>query len=361
MSDKNNRKFKRYNSNSACEVTFPSVTYKGKVIDYSDGASVVIADAPDVVRGTEINVRIPDQGVEFKGEVVWTNRVADHLQAGIRRVESLKGSLGNFRLIDILIGAYRSKTTGILQVQSRSIVKKICIASGEIFFAASNDEDEHLGEYLLTRGNITLAELENATDRMMKSQQKLGETLVECGCLTPQELVQEVQNHVEDIIISLFSLEEGEFELKEGSIILDDSITLQSSTPNLIYHGIKKIRSYSFIKKLCPSTKDILNISLNPMMIVRSLELDNNDKKILSHINGLYPLERILALSPASNFTTLKTICALMIIGLIHIKEDDEDPVALPLDDIFGNKKNAARLLGKDTPGTLEKKGSGLE
>jgi len=105
----------------------------------------------------------------------------------------------------------------------------------------------------------------------------------------------------------------------------------------------------------------ILNISLNPMRIFRSLDLDNNDKKILSHVNGLYSLERILTLSPASNFITLKTISALMIIGLIHVKKDDEDPAELPLDDIFRSKKSTARLLRKDTPGVLEKERSGPE
>jgi hypothetical protein len=335
------RSFKRYNSNFKCEVIFPSVPYKGKVIDYSEGICVLIENGPDVVQGSAIHVTVPGQDLEFNGEVAWVEKVDNHLKAGIRRIDKLKGSLKVFRFADILMGTYRRAKTGILEITVGSTVKKICIDRGDIIYAASNDKDEHLGGHLLKKGIIKLAELERASSTMRKTGRKLGEILVESCCLSPEELVREVRNQIKEIIFSLFPLEEGKFEFKEGNIFLDETITLHCSTADIIYQGVKRINNYSFIKATCPSIDDILNFSLDPLRIYQSLHLDSADEKILSYVNGLYPLEKILLFSLASNFDTLKTISAFMTIGLIHVKKDDEAPVELPIDEMFGEPEEA--------------------
>jgi len=342
MREEDKRKFKRYESGSECEVILPSGTYKGKIIDYSDGVGVEIEHVPDLIQDTEIDIKVIDHDLAFRGAVAWVRNTGQYLRAGIRRIDAFKGNLRDFVFAEILIGINRSAGTGILEIKKGSLVRNIFIDKGDLIFAASNDKNDRLGERLMKKGKLTLIEYDNASHLLKKTGKKLGKILVELGYLSPSELYQEVRQQIEDIIISHFQWEEGEFEFKDGSIPSDEIIPLKISTANIIYRGVKKIDNFELIKQTCPSADDILNASHNPVRIFQSLNLDDIDKKILSYINGIYPLKTILSLSPSPNFETLKTLSALISIGLIYVKEEGDAPMTLPIEEIFGKTEEIA-------------------
>ena len=342
MREEDKRKFKRYESGSECEVILPSGTHRGKIIDYSDGVGIELENVPDLAQDTEIDIRVIDHDLAFRGAVAWVRSTGQYLRAGIRRVDAFKGNLRDFVFAEILIGISRSSGTGILEIKKGSLARNIFIDKGDVIFASSSDKNDRLGERLVKKGKITLLEYDNASHLLRKTGKKLGKILVELGYLSPSELYQEVHQQIEDIIISHFQWEEGEFEFKEGPFPSDEVIPLKISTANIIYRGVKKIDNFELIKQTCPSADDILNASHNPVRIFQSLNLDDTDKKILSYINGIYPLKTILSLSPSPNFETLKTLSALMSIGLIYVKEERDAPVTLPIEEIFGKTEEIA-------------------
>jgi curved DNA-binding protein CbpA len=342
MREEDKRNFKRYESNSACEVILPSGTYKGRIIDYSDGAGIQLDNVPDLKQGEEIDIRVCDHDLAFRGTVAWAGRTDQQLRAGIRRIGAFKGNLHDFNFADILIGINRSAWTGTLEITRESIARKIFIDKGDIIFAGSNDKDDRLGERLVKEGKITLIEFENASRLLMKTGKKLGKILVELCYLSPSELFKAVRQQIEDIIISHFQWEEGEFEFKDGPIPSDEIVPLQISMANIIYRGMKKIDNFKLIKQMCPSADDILNATHNPLRIFQSLNLDIADKKILSFVNGIYPLKTILSLSPSPNFETLKTLSALMSIGLIYVKGERDAPMTFPIEEIYGKPEEIA-------------------
>jgi hypothetical protein len=151
--------------------------------------------------------------------------------------------------------------------------------------------------------------------------------------------------------LSLFNIDEGSFEFKEGPLPVDEEIILDISTATLIYKGIKRINSVSMVEKMSPPLDSAFNLSQNPLHIFKSLTLEFSDKKILSYIDGINTLKAILTLSPSSKFETLKTIITLLNIGLIHIKGKDEIPATPPLEMIFGEpEKGASEELLEKVP-----------
>jgi curved DNA-binding protein CbpA len=334
MSKENGRNFKRYKSQSECEVRLGTEIFKGRIVDCSDGIGAIIENAPQLVLGTHVDIKILDSQMEVKGEVVWVKESGDGLRVGFRRLNSLKGHLKDFKLADILIGLQRSIRTGILEIVSGSIVKKIFIKKGDMIFAISNNEDYRLGELLLKDGKITLEEYNQSADLLNKTGERLGKILVDLG-MTPKEVFQAVRHQIEEIILSLFTIEEGRFEFQEGSLPTREVITLQISAANLIYRGIKRINNFTYIKQICPHIDAVLNLSLNPLNIFQDLTLEDSDKKILSYVNGIYSIKTILSLSPSKDFDTLKTICAFLSIGLIKVKRKDEAVVGLPIEEIL--------------------------
>jgi len=342
MREEDKRSFKRYESKSECEVVLPSGTYKGRLVDYSDGIGIELENVPDLKQGAGIEIKALDHDLAFRGTVAWVGGAGHQLRAGIRRTDAFKGNLRDYKFADILIGINRRAWTGVLEIKRDSIVRSIFIDKGDIIFASSSDKDDRLGERLVRKGKIKPVEFENASRILIKTGKKLGKILVDLCYLSPSELFKEVRHQIEDIIISHFQWEEGEFEFKEGPIPSDEVISLQISMANIIYQAMKKIENFKLIKQMCPSADDILNATHNPLRIFQSLNLDISDKKILSLINGVNPLKTILSLSPTPNFETLKTIHALMSIGLIYVKGERDAPETLPIEEIYGKQEEIA-------------------
>ncbi|MEK7823247.1 MAG: DUF4388 domain-containing protein [Nitrospirota bacterium] len=351
MAAEEKRSFKRYKSLSRCEIRLGAEIYSGTIIDYSaDGACAMIENAPQLLSGTIVDIKFLGSEIEFKGEIIWVIKLSgSDVKIGVKRVDKLNGSLKDFQLADILIGLQRSTKTGILDIKSGSTVKEIFIENGDMIFATSNNEDDRLGELLVKEGKITLEEYNQSSLLLTKTGERLGKILVELGCLTPKELFEAVRHQIEEIILSLFSLEEGRFEFQEKPIPQEEIITLRISVANIIYHGIKRITNFAYIKQMCPPIDYILNLSPNPMDIFQALTLEDVDKNILSYVNGLYSIKIILLLSPVKDFETLKTICALLSAGLIKIKREDETPIKLPIEYIFGEPEEKApdEFLGR--------------
>ncbi len=116
MTNEEKRTFARYAVvGSECEVRIGSETFRGKVVDYSDGVGVIIKKNPKLVKGIEVDLKIIGSEVEFGAEIAWTTDLGYHLRVGFKRLGALRGNLSDYRLPDILIGIYKSRKTGILE------------------------------------------------------------------------------------------------------------------------------------------------------------------------------------------------------------------------------------------------------
>ena len=295
MDIEDKRHYKRYRINAECDIEYNDQTYKGRVFDYSDGAGIVMDQSSQFSTGMQANIKIPDMGVEFRGEVAWTRQAGGYLRVGFTRVGHFRKSLMNYKLPDVLIGIQRSSKTGHLEIKSGSIVKIIYFKNGDMIYASSNIESDRLGDLLLKEGNITLNEFNQASEILLKTGKKLGKILVEMGLLSPNELFKALCHQIEEISLSLFELEEGLFEFREEPLQEEELITLQISTANIIYRGMKRVHDAAYIKDMCPPENAVLTLSQNPMNIFQSLSLEPADKDIL------YSVSKKISLKAAVN------------------------------------------------------------
>jgi curved DNA-binding protein CbpA len=329
------RDFKRYNCKTECDISIDADVYRGFIVDYSDGLGIITEKTPVLKEGAEADIRILNSGEEIKVKVVWVKEEDEDIRVGFKRVGNLKGNLKDFKHIDLLMGLQRGTKTGTLEVVSGSVVKKIYIKNGDMIFAASNLIDDRLGEGLVKKGRISVEQFNLATQRLLETGEKLGKVLVDMSCMSPHELYQAVRQQVEGIILSIFDIEEGDFEFREGSLSKENLVTLVISAANIIYRGMKRIKSYNYIKQMFPSPGDVLAVSQQPMNIFQSISLDDTDKQVLQSINGRDPLSKLLSLFPDNDFETLKTISAFLSIGIITIKEQGDAPAEGSASDIL--------------------------
>ena len=238
------RNFRRYKCNSPCEIKLDKETFKGTLVDYAEGVNVVTENIQQLVPGVKVIIDAPELDLVFDAEIVWIRESDDNRKLGLKRLEKFKGSLREFHLPEILIGYQRSPKTGILEVTSGSIVKKIYIKNGDMIFSASNDEDDRLGALLLKKNWITFEQYRQASALLKQTGERFGNILVELGYLTSKELSVAVQHQIEEIIISLFTVEQGTFEFLECPLPSEEVITLRISAANIIYQGIQNMNNF---------------------------------------------------------------------------------------------------------------------
>ncbi|MBI5026966.1 MAG: peptidoglycan DD-metalloendopeptidase family protein [Nitrospirae bacterium] len=338
------RNFKRYRKQAEAVVRFLNLNtgaYKGKIVDWSDGACVIIEDDLSLESSTLVDIKNQDSGISLLGEVIWTEKLANGLKAGVKRVDNLRGSLKDFRLADVLIGLHKSKGTGILEINNGAIQKNIYIKNGDIIFASSNLVDDHLVEILLNGGRITREQYDKAVEVMEKTGKSYETILVELDYLTPQELLEALKCQVEGIVMGLFTVEDGNFEFQEGPFSTDEVMVIfnLNTTINLIYLGIKRINYSEYVREREHSMDTVLSLSQDSATLLRDLSLDDTDKRILLFINGRNSIRKILSLSPLGMFETLKTIYALQTIGVIEITEENEVLPEPPHEEIISERK----------------------
>jgi curved DNA-binding protein CbpA len=317
------RTFRRHKSHSECEIRLASGTYKGRLLDYSDGVGAIIEKGPELEPGTGVEIWLFDFNIAFQAEIVWVKKSGDCLHAGFRRNAALRGFLNNFRLADILNYLQRDSKTGVLVIRSGTIVKKVYINHGDILFAVSNEVKDHFGEFLIREKRITREELEKARELQERTGPRLGKMLVELGYLEPKDILESVKLQVEEIILSLFGLEDGEFEFLEGPLPTE-LITLRVSTSDIIFRGMKRIQNQEYIRSACPATDAVLNFSPCALKTFQHFSVDDTDKQILAYVSGRNSINTIVALSPYSEFETLRVLYAFYSVGFLEVKTEDE-------------------------------------
>jgi tetratricopeptide (TPR) repeat protein len=307
MSSKSRRQFKRYPRHSDIDLKFRGMQFKARMIDYSLSGVGAVVDAAD-----------PE--IRAAGKVVWSKSRKSWLVIGIEIIGELKGLIKDFRLSDTLIGLRRSKKTGVLTFETGGIVKRVYLKNGDTIFSASDRKEDRLGELLLRERRITIEQYDRFMTEVRKAKQRQGAILVRLGYLTPQELFKLVKHQAEEIILDLFSVQEGAFLFKETPLPAEEAPTLKLSVANLIYYGTKRIKDLHRLESILPSTDGVISLSDDPLDLFQDLRLDNSGKTIITYADGKTTLEEIILISQLDKPEALKTVCALLDVRIITIK-----------------------------------------
>jgi hypothetical protein len=230
---------------------------------------------------------------------------------------SIRGSLSESSLHELLSSISRSKETGTLNFHDMGRWKAIYFKEGQIIFATSNIPDDRLGEYLIKKGRITVRQFLEGS-KLVRPGKRFGAVLVEENILSSDELLAALQGHVEEIVYSLFDWVRGEYEFVIKDLSAEGPITLNLNTEDVILEGIRRIDDFTRIYTGLGSMDRVLRLSDSADNLMYRLELDSDESQILSLVNGTLSLEQILALSFLPNFETLRILYALVAVGVLE-------------------------------------------
>jgi hypothetical protein len=152
---------------------------------------------------------------------------------------------GNFLetpFTDVISSLQRQGATGTLTCTAGGYEKTVCLKSGQVIFAASQDMRDRLGEIMVATGQITRSQLERALELHRKSAgiKKIGAVMVENGFVTPKDLFNGLKHQVRSIIHGLILLTEGTFRFTEA--LPPDVIPLQINMEELLREVIQQVK-----------------------------------------------------------------------------------------------------------------------
>ncbi len=230
---------------------------------------------------------------------------------------SIRGSLSESSLHELLASISRSRETGTLNFHDMGRWKAVYFKDGQVIFATSNLPDDRLGEYLIKQGKITVRQFLEGS-KLVRPGKRFGAIMVDQNILSPDELIAAIQGHVEEIVYGLFDWVRGEYEFIIKELSAQGPITLQLNTEDVILEGIRRITDFSRIYAGLGSIDRVLRVSDNADNLIYKLELDSDESQILSLVNGTMNLEQVLSLSFLSNFETLRILYGLVAVGVLE-------------------------------------------
>src|SRR6185503_19974360 len=109
------------------------------------------------------------------------------------------GSLAEYDFPDLIHSLFVRRWSGTVELHRGRVDTSAQVSDGRLVFVSSTNRDDRLGELLLRRAKITLAQYYEASKAIQKGK-RLRTVLVEQGALEPKELVKGVVDHTREVI-----------------------------------------------------------------------------------------------------------------------------------------------------------------
>jgi len=241
--------------------------------------------------------------------------------AGVDKEFQLETDLANTPLPEILHAIELKKAEGTLIARHGELEKKVYIQGGRVIFAASNNPDDRLGEFLLRKKKITQEDYNNSVKLLKTTKKRQGAIFVDLGCLTPKQLFWAVKEQIMEMVWSLFNWTEGAISFHSGRDKQAEVIKLSTSIKDAIVEGVKRISNARRIVDFIGSKNTVLEASSGFEKKIEEIGLDENYLNIAQLLDKKKTLYQVCQESMLGNIDTCKMIYILRIYSVIKIKK----------------------------------------
>lgn len=292
------------------------------VTDFSLYGMAILIKGRSALNVTVLDLNISDINLNATGKILWKREMFAGLKVGVIRLGPLDGRLDYYSLSDIVLGIARTRRTGVLVIDTEQWQKKIYFKAGDMVYSASDQDNEQLGALLLAEGRITPEQYHTTLSLAQKSGKNQGAVLVEMRYLDPQELVQAVYRRVEAVIMNLCNSGSARFSFREGPLPVEEILMLKLNSDDLLYRGSKNSDCIDTFKRRYLHHGTRIALPSEIMDYSGRLELDAQDREILSLINGRTSLIGLLSASKLKEEDTLRSVYALFNARLLEVEVD---------------------------------------
>jgi hypothetical protein len=217
-----------------------------------------------------------------------------------------------------------SQKTGKLVVRNATVEKTVFVQEGKITTSASTDPREYLGQFLMSHGYITEAELKKAMEVQEQSKILLGKILVIIEAITEDDLKRLMRKKVEEEIYDIFLWPDGDFEFVDAEKPKMDLVPMNVDLTGIVMEGSRRVDEWDRIRKVVTS-QDLVPV---PVGKISTEKLNEAQKRIVDSIDGQRTIADIILESRSSGFVVSRTVFELVKIKKMTLEEGRRPEIA---------------------------------
>lgn len=239
----------------------------------------------------------------------------------------MQGELGLGTLPALIRALHADRRTGTLFIRAHGCERRVHFKWGAVVFAGSDRLEDRLDRRLRNEGLVDAGDLDAARQAQESSGKRFGECLVELGALTEEGLVAAVERQVRSLVTFLFTLDRGQYWFEETEEPVDSDLAMDLPMQEIILDGIRSMEDPIALQIGVGAMTDYLH----PGRPAETANVSAAEGFVLSRVDGRTNILDVLSVSPLSEVETLRSICALLAVGIVEAKPDPlESTVALP-------------------------------
>jgi len=231
---------------------------------------------------------------------------------------ALKGNIETFYLSSILQLLCGDKKTGVLSIGEGDRRVNIYLKNGSIVYAAGTQKEVRLGYLLRSKGIISAEELQAALTLAKQRQERLGKILVEKGYISAETLKRFIHQQVREILYDLFLWQRGEFEYVDKDVAIDEEFATDFNHMEIILEGSRRVDEWAVLKKHIPHPEVVFRIGRSVEQGKDSINLNANEWRLLSLVDGRRTVQQIIADSGQEEFSVCRIMNSLISSGIIE-------------------------------------------
>lgn len=231
----------------------------------------------------------------------------------------LQGSLGSFKLPDVLTFVSTSRRSGTLTLRGEARESYVFFQNGALVYAGSNSEHFRLSAILLRKKRISREQQELIDALMRREGRRFGQIAIQEGVLTEAQLKDFLKVQVSEILYDSFVWPAGTFSFEEELALPSYAVTIAVDLSNLIMEGARRIEEWEQCVRLLPDKEMIFRVVSDPAE--EKITLTAEEWKILFLINGRRTLEELCQDAQEDAFHVYRVVYGLFGNKLIEVAE----------------------------------------
>jgi curved DNA-binding protein CbpA len=250
------------------------------------------------------------------------------------RQDGTSGEIAEGVLPQLLRSLYVGRRSGMLRLKRGEEEQSLRFRGGTIVNAHTNVVADRLGEMLVRRGLLSQADLERATEIVVRDRRRLGAVLAELGLLDTNGLEDAIALHVHEMLARLFAWPDGSYVFTdEASQPSGGEVTLKLSTGELILEAVRAVKDPDVVRYALGDLDRLLQLSNDPLLRFQTLTLSPTDGFVLSRVDGSTSAHELLQMIPLPAEETQRSLFGLLSTGVVEYgeKKRKEAAAASPL------------------------------
>jgi len=257
---------------------------------------------------------------------------------------ALQGNLEDFSLAEILQLIALQRKSGVLKLTSDTSNAVLFFEKGNIVSVTDRREkrSDPLLDFLVTTGRLTAEQTEQICTIRAQSKKDPLEIIITGGYLPTKQLSESVEAHARELLPKLLAWKKGDYFFSgDEKTVARLSFKVPMRTEALLIESMRRLDESARIKQLYSPSLILL-----PKDTSQKADLADEEKWVLSLMDGRRPIREILSKSRMGEFDTYQIISDLIDAGLAEVAEWPAEPVEAPAEEPTARGKQLVPAFG---------------